>query len=362
MLKILDTYIFKKYITTFLFVVLVFTLIASIIDFSEKVEDFIEEDLEAGYILTHYYINWVPYIIGQIVSLYALIAVIFFTSRLAYNSEIISILNAGVSFKRILMPYLAAASLIAGIMLLGNHYLIPEANKVRLDFEHTYIWKHLDKGKTNDIHMFIAPGQKVFIHRYKKQDTTALNFRIENFKDNHLTSILKAKKATWLGPPNRWQLTDYEMRSFNGMNESIIVGKGEKIDTTFNIYPKDFVRYTNQNEMMTTNEMQNFINEERARGVGNTKKYEIEIHGRSSEPFSIIILTIIGVAVAARKVRGGMGFHLALGMGLGAAFIFLSKFSETIATNQSFPALLGVWIPNIIFSIVAIYLVFKAQK
>jgi len=341
---------------------MIFTVFAVVIDFSGNVEDFIEEDVTKWQIIKEYYFNWVPYIIGQLVSLYALIAVIFFTSRMAYNSEIISILNAGVSFERVLVPYLMAGGLIAGALFYGNHYSIPAGNKTRLNFEHTYIYKHQDRGKTQNIHMFIGPETKVFIRRYKKQDSVALDFVVENFNDNELISILKAKKAEWIGPPNKWQLTDYEIRSFKGLRESLVIGRGESMDTVFNVYPKDFVRFSNQNEMMTTAELYEFIDGEKARGVGGTDKYEIEIHSRSSEPVTVLILTIIGVAVAARKVRGGMGLHLAVGIGLGAVFIFLSKFSETFSMNQNFPPVLGVWIPNILFGLIAIYLVIKAQK
>ncbi len=362
MFKKLDQYIFKKYIFTFLFTVFIFTLIAVVIDFSDKIDNFIKEPVTIKEIIFDYYLHFIPYIISHLVPLYVLISVVFFTSRMAYNSEVISILNAGISFNRFMVPYLMGGCLVAAVHLFCNHYLIPIGSKIRLDFEHTYIWKSSDKGKTQDIHMFITPETKTFIRRYRKRDTTAVDFRIETFKDNILVNMMKAKKAEWIGPPNRWQLSDYEIREFNGLKESIIVGQGEKLDTTFNMYPDDFVRYLNQKEMMTSPELQKFINMERARGLGNTKVYEIEVHKRTSEPIASIILTIIGMAVAARKVRGGMGLHIALGVGLGAIFIFLSRFSKTFATNQDLPAIIGVWIPNIIFLVVAIWLVSRAQK
>ncbi len=362
MLKSLDKYILRKFLMTFLFTVLIFTLIAVVIDISDKISEFFEEDVTFYEIIVDYYINWIPYIITQLIPLYVLIAVIFFTSRMAYDSEIISVLNAGVSFGRMMRPYLVGSILIAGFHLFANHFLVPKGNKTRLDFEHTYIWKKSDKAKTNDIHMFIGPDEKIFIRRYRKKDVEAVDFRIEYFKNDELVKLLKAKKAKWLSPPNFWQLDKYEIRTFDGLKESILVEHGEKLDTTINMYPEDFVRYLNQKEMMTSPELQEFIDLERARGLGNTKVFEIEIHKRTAEPIASIILTLIGMAVAARKVRGGMGLHLAIGMALGALFIFLSKFSKTFSTNQDLPAVLGVWIPNIIFLVVAFFLISKAQK
>lgn len=362
MLTILDRYILKKFLSTFLFTVFIFTLIAVVIDFSDKISDFVEEDCTWSEVFFDYYVNWIPYIISQLVPLYVLIAVIFFTSRMAYDSEIISILNAGVSFRRMMMPYLVGSVLITGFHLFAYHYLVPIGNKSRLDFEHAYIKKNSDKGKTDNIHMFISPDEKTFIRRYKKKDTLALDLRLEQFKNNEMVKLVKAKKARWMGKPNRWQLSDYEIRTFNGRKESILTGYGEKMDTTINIYPQDFVRYANQKEMMTSTELQGFIDMERARGLGNTKVFEIEVHKRTSEPIASIILTLIGMAVAARKVRGGMGLHLAIGIATGAIFIFLSKFSKTFATNEDLPALIGVWIPNIIFFVIAMILISKAQK
>lgn len=362
MLKKIDAYIIKKYLSTFFFTVLIFTMISIVIDFSDKVEDFIEEDVTIYQIIVEYYLNWTLWINGLLFPLYALIAVIFFTSRMAYNSEIISILNAGVSFRRLMLPYLVAAGLITILHLVGNHYIIPFGNKIHYDFQHTYIWKHNDKGKTSDVHLFIGPETVAYIKYFRKQDSTARNIQIERFENNELVYRLKAKTAEWQGPPDKWKLDNYEIRTFDGINETIRMGKNKHIDTTLNITPADFVEYVNQKEMMNTEHLLQFIQAQKLRGVGNSKAYEVELHKRTSEPFTIIILTIIGVAVAARKVRGGMGLHLAMGVALGASYIFLSKFSTTFATNESLPAILGVWIPNIVFGAIAAFLISKAQK
>jgi lipopolysaccharide export system permease protein len=362
MLKILDRYIINKFMSTFFFTVLIFTMISVIIDFSEKVEKFIEEPVTKMEILLDYYPNFIIFIHGLLWPLFTLIAVIFFTSRMAYNSEIISILNAGVSFRRLMQPYLIGATFIAGLHFLGNHILIPRGNQIRLDFEHKYIAKDRDIGKTRDVHMFVSPDTKIYINFYRKRDSTARNFRIEQFDGNQMILLIKASTAEWRGPPNKWRLNNYEIRTFDGLKETFEVGRGKHIDTTLNLTPADFVDYSDVQTMMMTPRLKRFIALQRERGSGNLEKYLIELYRRTAEPFTIFILTIIGVAIAARKVRGGMGLHLAIGVGLGACYIFLSRFSIVFAAGQSIPVFLGIWFPNIVFTVIAVYLVFRAQK
>ena len=359
--SILDKYIIKKYISTFGFVVLIFTLVACVIDYSEKADAYKQKMVTKKEIFLDYYPNYIPYINMLLFPLYALIAVIFFTSRMAYNSEVISIFNAGVSFRRLMRPYLFGGIVIASIHLLCNHYIVPQGNKARLNFEHKYIATTQDKGKTDNVHMFLDSKTKIYIGYYRKSDTTARDFRIEHYENSELTGIIKAENASWKGYPNKWQLQTVQKRGFNGLKETF-QSNISVMDTTLNLTPEDFVRFTNQNEMLTTPELFNEITKLEKRGMGGTKAYEIEVYRRTSEPFTILILTLIGMAIAARKVRGGIGFHLALGIGIGAIFIFLSKFSVTFATQPGIPAILGVWLPNILFSFVAVYLVVNAQK
>lgn len=362
MLKKIDRYIIRKFLGTFFFTVLVFTMISVVIDFSDKISKFLESAISKYEIVALYYPGFILFIAGLLLPLYTLIAVIFFTSRMAYNSEIISIFNAGVSFRRLMRPYLIAASVIAVLHLIGNHYFIPIGNKNRLDVEHTYIWTNNDKGKTQDVHMFLSPDTKVYINYYRKQDSTARKFRMERFEDGQLVYLLKANTAEWMGPPNHWKLRNYEIRTFNGMEEELIIGRGKDIDTTLNLTPADFVDYKEQHMMMSSAELQRYIQNQRNRGVGNTQKYEIEFHRRSAEPFTIIILTLIGMTIAARKVRGGMGFHLAMGIGIGALFILFSRFAVVFAAGQTVPVLLSIWFPNILFGAVALLLITRAQK
>jgi lipopolysaccharide export system permease protein len=361
-MKQLDRYIIGKYLRTFFFTAFLFTLIAMVFDFSEKVEKFLKLSIPAKEIIFEHYLNYIPYINGQLWALYALISVIFFTSRMAYNSEIISIFNAGVSFYRMMVPYLITALLLSLIYLVGNHVVIPEGNKSRLGFEYKYIYTESDRARLSNVHMFIDADTKIFAKYYSQQDTNIRDFRLEKFKDGELIYLLTANKAEWAGEPNQWKIYNYEIRTFDGVRESLTLGKNKQFDTTLNLRHQDFIYYSNQKQGMNTFDLQRFITRERERGIGNTQVYELEMHKRTAEPFTVLILTIIGVAIAARKVRGGMGLHLATGIVLGALYIFLSKFSITFAANDVVPPLLGVWIPNLVFIGVALRLVATAQK
>ncbi len=361
-LKTLDRYIIRNYLSSFGFVMLMLTAIACVIDLGEKIEDFKKDHVPFKVVFVDYYLNFIPHINALLFPLIALISVVFFTSRMAYNSEIISIFNAGVSFKRLMRPYLIGGGILACIHLVFNHFIVPNGNKKRLEVEHKHVWRHLDKGKTDNVHLFLDPKTAVFIGSYRKVDTTMRDFRIEKLdKNGQLESVLKAESGTWKGAPNHWKFQNLQRRYFNGLTESLQTNMTE-LDTTIDILPDDFVRYVNQNEMLTTSELNYEIEKLDRRGVGNTKSYEIEVQRRTSEPFTILILTVIGMALAARKVRGGMGLHLALGIGIGAVFIFLSKFAVTFATQPGIPAWFGVWIPNFVFGGVAAYLISKAQK
>ncbi|MBP7821783.1 MAG: LptF/LptG family permease [Saprospiraceae bacterium] len=361
-LKILDYYIIKKYLTTFAFAILIFTMVSVIIDFSDKVEDFIEEPVTIFQILKQYYLGFMLYMCGMLFPMCALIAVIFFTSRMAYNSEIISILNAGVSFRRLLRPYLVAGTIVAIIHLFGSHFLIPLASKDRLAFERKYVYKFEDKGKSDNVHLFISPDTKIFAKYYGKHDSTIRDLRMEQFANNQLVGVLKARTAKWINSSSKWRLDDYEIRTFDNLHESLQRFPNQTKDTLIKLSPIDFVKYNKQKDALTSAELKANIKLDKERGAGNSRAYELEVHRRTAEPFTIIILTLIGVSLAARKVRGGMGLHLAIGVGLGAVYIFLSKFSITFASDPKVPALLGVWIPNIIFGCIAIYLLSRAQK
>jgi lipopolysaccharide export system permease protein len=361
-MKILDWYIVKKYLSTFFFTMMLITMIAVSINYFEWIDKFVNSKLSFSQIFIQYYLHFIPYINGLLWPLFAMLAVIFFTSRMAKNSEIISMLSAKVSYSRLLRPYMIGAGIIAILLWIGNNYVIPKSNTKKNAFEVQYIKPSLQSTLNHNVHFWISKHEKVYIRSYSNTDSSGRTFRLEKFKDNKLIYSLKANRIVFIGQPNKWKLEGYEIRTFGDQSESLILKPSEHIDTSFNFVPQDFNRYTNQMEMMTTSELNDFIKYDQAKGLDSGKKYSIELYRRTADPCTIFILTLIGVSVASRKVRGGMGFHIAVGVILGATFVILSKFSTTFSTNLSLSPIIGVWLPNIFFSIVAWYLIRTAQK
>jgi len=362
LLKKLDIYIIKKYLSTFVFTILMITMIAIAIDFFEKINKFLVDTVTTREIIFDYYLNFIPWINGLLWPLFALLAVIFFTSRMASNTEIVSMLSAGISFRRIMRPYLIAAFLIAFTHWFGKNYLIPKSNKIKGEFESEHIRKSNKKTLDDNTHFFLNPDEKVYIKYFRRIDSTANTFRLEKFADGKLIYILKARKLEYKEDPNLWTLRDYEYHTFDGLEEELVVRRGEEMDTTFNFTPSDFFRYSNQMEMMSTSDLRAFIVAEEKRGIDTAKKFKTELYSRTADPFTIIILTIMGFAIASRKTRGGMGFHLAAGVILGSAFVIVQKFSMTFSINLGLYPAVGAWIPNVIFGLVTVYLVKNAQK
>ncbi|MEM1216906.1 MAG: LptF/LptG family permease [Bacteroidota bacterium] len=358
----IDWYILKKFLTSFFFTVLLFTMIVVMIDFSSKVENFVESEISRSEILLQYIPNFTLFMYGLLFPLFTLIAVVFFTSRLANNSEVLSIFNAGVSFGRFLRPYWVGAIFIAILHTISINYLVPEGTKTRLYLERVYFGKDKDEGKQRNIHLFINEDTKAYINFWRSRDSSIRGFRLERMQDHELVELLKAASAKYQAEEGKWRLSNYEMRTFNGPEETLVIGKGDQLDTLIDLHPSDFIDYKDQQASMTTGELLTYIGKQKRRGAGNTAKYEAELWRRSAEPISVLILTLIGVAVAARKVRGGMGMHLAIGILLGALFLIFSRFAIVFAAESALPALLSIWLPNLLFGSVAAYLLFVAQR
>jgi len=358
--KVLDAYLIRQYLSTVFFSLLIFSMISCAIDFSDKVQSIIEKPCTWKDVLA-YYMGFVTHMASLLLPLYTLIGVVFFTSRLASNAEILSIFNAGIGFRRLLQPYLIAATAVMFLHLTINHFGAPILNQWKLWFEHTYVWTDQDKGKIANVHLLTAPDTKVFVRAFNKNTNTASGLRLERFKGNRVISILEADQAKWKGEPSHWELPKWSVRTFDGLRENYTVHT-TLLDTAINISPADFVYYANQREQMTTPDLREAIARDRGRGLPYTRSYEVEMHRRTADAFTIIILTIIGLAVAGRKVRGGMGLHLAIGIGIGAAYIVFSKFTVSFATGGALPVWLGMWLPNFAFGIMAWWLVSRAQK
>lgn len=363
MLKTIDRYIIRKFLSSFFFTALLITLVSIVIHAAEQVNRFIAADLSLKQILVDYYLNYIPWINGLMWPLFVLISVLFFTSKMAKDTEIIPILNAGVSYKRLMVPYLLASSIIAGLFWIGNNYLIPKSNFLKNDFEDVHMNKNRTKTLSNNVHFFVQPDTKIYVKYYRKRDSTAQKFWMETFDENrNLISMVKAKKIKFKEEPDIWTLENYSIRKINGLREELIIKEGEELDTNLHFVPEDFIQHTKQMEIMTSSELRRFITKEKSRGLDNTRNCEIELHRRNAYTFTIIIMTLLAMAVASRKVRGGMGLHLAIGVVIGSAFELMSKFSKTFATNLDMSPGWAIWFPNLVFAVLAVILIAKAQK
>jgi len=359
-LKILDVYIIRKFLGTFFLSIILILSIVVIFDLSEKIDDFIESGAGMHEIIFDYYLNFIPYFGVLFSSLFAFIAVIYFTSRMAYNTEIIAILNSGMSFRRFLVPYIISASLIASVTFYLSDQVIPDANKIKLDFEEQYVRKRPVKFKTKDFHRQIEPGVYIYLGTYSNVSKQGYNFTIEKFEDGELVSKMFADQIRWDTAVDKWQARRYYIRTIDGLVETLEEGK--VIDTTLAIHPDDFKRRLSIVETMSLKELDDFIDQQIMQGETNVKVYQIERQNRIAFPFSMFILTLIGVAVSSRKMRGGIGLQIAIGVVISFSFILFQQFSKQFAIGGMLPVMAAVWLPNIFFLVIAFFLFRMAPK
>lgn len=358
-LKILDVYIIRKFVGTYFFAIMLIVGIAVIFDLAEKMDDFIEKGAPLGAIVFDYYMNFIPYFANLFSSLFTFIAVIFFTSKMAYNTEIIAILSAGVSFRRMMFPYFVSATIIALFSFLLGSFVIPPANRVRLDFENTYI-KRPHRNMNRDIHKQVRPGKYIYMQSYNSYNDVGYKFSIEHFDEGKLVSKLMSDYVKWDTSINKWVAFNYYIRNYREDGEDII--RGQRIDTTLYIYPSDFTQRVNVVEAMNMFELNDFIAQQRLQGNDTVNFFLIEKYNRIAFPFSTFILTLIGVSLSSRKVRGGIGLHIGLGLALSFSYILFMRFSTMFAVGGSIDPLLSVWIPNVLYAIVALVLYRMAPK
>lgn len=358
-MKKLDWYILVKFLGTFVFIMALLLGVTIVIDLSEKIDSFMENHVTFSIAARDYFLFFIPYITSLIGPFFVLVAVIFFTSQLAERSEIIAILNSGTSFNRMLYPYFVGATILAIAFYFGNHYFVPYSNLKRLDFEHTYVSK-LPEGLRYNFHRTIEPGTIVYFENYKPFDGSGYKFSIDKFKDGKLVYKLRSEKIEWDKKTKRWKVSNYYIRELNENGDKIT--KGAVMDSAFSFVPEDFSFTEHSKDVMTTPELIEYIDYMRMGGQPDIEYYEVERYRRTSSAFSIYIMTLIGVSVASRKVRGGLGWHIVLGIGLSALYEVIMKFSVTFSTNSSLPPVLGVWIPNLIYAGLAVYLLKRAPK
>lgn len=305
-----------------------------------------------------YFVNFLPYFANQFSPLFTFIAVIFFTSKLADNSEIIAMLSSGVSYRRLLRPYLVSAAVIAAVTFVLSAYIIPPANVKRIDYTNTYVRnKRVVYGQ--NIQMQVAPGQIAYMSSYNNTVKTGDRFSLERFDDKQLKSRLTARSIIWKGG-YQWTVRDYVIRDFVDNRE--IITKGSELDTIIPIEPRDFLISKNDHEMMTTPELQEYISRQKERGVANIKGFEIENHRRYAMTAAAFILTVIGMALSSRKVKGGMGVNIGIGLVLSFSYILFMTVTSTFAVSGYTSPMVAMWIPNIIYAIIAVVLYRRASK
>lgn len=359
-LKILDIYVIRKFLSSFFLAIGLILCIVVIFDLSEKIDDFLESGAKLKVILFDYYLNFIPYFAVLFSSLFAFIAVIYFTSRMAYNTEIIAILSSGMSFRRLLLPFMISATFIAGLSFYLSDQVIPKSNKVKLDFEEQYIRKRPIRFKSKDFHRQIEPGVYMYLQSYSNVSKVGYQFTIEKFEDGELVSKMFADQIRWDTTNNKWRARRYYIRTIDGLNETI--EEGPFIDTTLAIHPDDFRMRLSIVETMSLKELDEFIKKQLMQGETNITSYQIERHNRIAFPFSTFILTLIGVAVSSKKMRGGIGLQIAIGVVISFVYILFTQFSKQFAIGGLLPVMAAVWLPNIFFSIVAVFLMRMAPK
>lgn len=361
-MKKIDWYILKKFLVTFIFCMLLFTVIAVAVDSSEKTDDFVKTNLSTGEIITKYYLGFVPFIWSLLFPLFVFIAVIFFTSKMATRSEIIAILASGTSYNRFLRPYLVGGILLAATLWLGSRYWIPKANIIRSNFQTTYIDKN-DPTKNRFygncdrcFYRRIDSNTYVGIRDFDTSTKAARGFFMEKVKGNKVVYNLRAETIKWDTATKGWKLLNAQERIIDSMNETIT--SHTTMDIKLALRPEELRKDDYLKDKLTTPALATFIRREEMRGTEGLSALKVEKHRRTATPATVLLLTLIGVTIASRKLRGGSGMHLASGIIIAALFIISDRFSTVFATKGNFPPLLAAWLPNIIFAGVA-YLLYR---
>lgn len=358
-MKILDRYIIKKFLGTFFLSLALIIVIAVVFDISEKIDDFLERHAPLYAIVFQYYLNFIPYFANLFAPLFVFISVIFFTSKMAANTEIVAILNSGVSFKRMLLPYFISAATIAIISFYFNGWVIPHSNETRLAFENVYIRNPVEF-KDRNIHRQISPGVFIYMESFNNNENMGFRFSMEKIQNGKRIYFLDSDRITWDSTLSKWRIENYYIRTINGFHEHL--SSGRFLDTTLAFYPSDFKRRLTIVEAMDTPALNRFIEDEKLQGSVNIPIYLIEKYRRVAVPVATFILTLMGVSLSSRKTRGGIGVQLGIGITLSFAYILFMQISNTFATNGSVAPVIAVWIPNLIFALIALFLLKIAPK
>lgn len=364
-MKILDKYILKKFLTTFVFVVFILMIVLVVIDFTEKNEDFIRKQPGIQSIIFDYYLNFIPYYANLLSPITIFIATVFVTSQMAARTEIVAMLSSGISFNRLLVPYAIGALMVGVLTYFAVSYVIPQANKGRIAFEIKVVRQPFAFDKRN-FHFKVSPETYVSLESYNNAINTGYQFTIETIKGTELQSKLFADRVVWIDSTRRWRLEGITLRQFStasmqdtsraNMQRHERLSFMPVLDTALNMTPRDFESNYNRFETMTTPELDAYIANEELRGVESLAPYYVERYLRITYPFAILILTMIGVILSSRKSREGPGFQIALGFVLAFVYIMFFVMSRSIAQQGNIDPLLACWLPNLIFSAVGLVL------
>ena len=359
-LYLLDRYIIKKFLGTFFYAVLLFGVILPVIfDLTEKMDDIIEKEIPISELMFDYYLNFIPYFANLFTPIFDFISVVFFTSRMANQTEIVAILSSGVSFRRLLRPFMLSALVVAMFSFVLGSFIIPPANERRLAFEYKYMKFNWNRHFSN-LHRQITPGTFVYLESYTQNTGTGFRFTQEKFNGQKMEYKISSDYIRWDSIAMQWSLDNVVVRSFQGKKESI--RKFAKLDTMMQFSPRDFALADDDVEMMNFFELSKFIDRERSKGSEFIDYYLLEKHRRMANPISNIILTLIAVPLAGRKVRGGVGLHIGIGIGISFSYIMLMQISSVFATEGGMNPAIAAWIPNVLYFLLALWLLKKAPK
>ncbi len=360
-IKLIDAYIIRKFLGTFFFSLVLILTIAVVFDFAEKIDNFMEKEAPVKAIIFDYYMNFIPYFATLFAPLFVFIAVIFFTSKMAINTEIIAILNSGMSFKRMMWPYFISALVIAVFTFILTNFVIPGSNLKRMDFEDKYYRSLSRKVTVENIHRQVFKNVYVYMGSYNPLSLRGQNFTIEKFNDSgRLESKLSSSSVTYDTAIHKWSAINYSLREIIGDEETITRGKQK--DTTLTIKPSDFSRDPGFVGTMTYRELDDYINLLKLQGSDELKLFLIEKYRRFANPFAVFILTLIGVSLSSRKIRGGLGMNIGIGLILSFSYILFLQFASQFSLKGDLNPMLAMWIPNILYAIIALVLYKMAPK
>ncbi len=358
-LNILDIYIIRKLLATFLLAIGLIILIVIIFDLSEKLDDFIYNQAPVKGLIFDYYLNFVPYFVNLFGHLFFFISVVFVCSKLAARTETVAVLSSGISFARFLWPFILTSVLIGLSNVWLSNIVIPKVNKPRLEFEKTY-YRNPYHNQFYNIHIQTQPQIQIYVQHYNNQTCTAYKFTQELIKDRHIVRKTSAEKIVYDSLSKDWIMYNYHIRDINGKRETVTTGNEKHID--IGLLPHEFNLNQIKTEVLDYSQLNATIEREKLKGSSIVEELKVEKYQRLLNPIAYIILTIIGVSLSSRKTRGGIGLSLALGIMLAFSLIMMMKLTKVFATNGTLPPVLAVILPLVIYSIIAGVLVLKAPK